>query len=189
MDRKKIIIGLTGKVGSGKGTILEILKEKGFFATSISDCIREEVRERGEEITRDKLQDVGDEKRGKFGPSIWAEKTWEKVISQECPNAVIDSIRAEAEADFLKSHNNFTLIGVMAPAEVRFQRIKERGRESDPKTFKEFIAVENKDIKSGIGDEGRDINRCLEKADFVVENNGTIEELKEKIEKVLNKLL
>jgi len=33
--------------------------------------------------------------------------------------------------------------------------------------------------------DGRDVEACIEMADFKVENNGTIEELQKKIEKIL----
>jgi len=187
-EGKRLIIGLTGKVGSGKGTIADYLAEKDFFVTSLSDRIREEIRSRGGEITRERLLKVSDELRWKYGPEVLAQRSWEKVIFQGKQKAVIDSIRGETEVDYLKRQPGFILLGVTASPEVRFERIKARDRESDPQIFEEFLAVEERDVKSGIGKVGRDIEKCLGKADFLIENNGTIEELKTKVEEILSKL-
>lgn len=50
----KIVIGLTGPLSGGKGTVAELLKEKNFFCTSLSDRINdgnlEELKTKVEEI-------------------------------------------------------------------------------------------------------------------------------------------
>ena len=183
--QRKIIIGLTGPMGAGHGMVAEYLKKKGFFYSSTSERVREECRRRGREITRDSLQDVADELRRRFGPEILAKRTWN--IVKKYPLAIVDSIRGIAEVDFLKSKPNFYLIGITAPRKIRYQRVMSRHRESDPITWKGFLAVDKKDFKSGQGKFGRNITACLKKADFLVVNNRTIKELEKKIERWLEK--
>jgi len=178
---KKVIIGLTGPIAGGKGIIAGFLKKKRFFYSSTSERVREECRKRGIEITRDSLQDTADELRRKFGPEVLAKRTWE--IVKKYPLAVVDSIRGIAEVDFLKAKPNFYLIGVIAPRRTRFKRVAARGRESDPITWKEFLASDKKDFKSGQGKFGRDITACLKKTDLVFNNNVTVKQLEEKVEK------
>ena len=184
--QRKIIIGLTGPMGAGHGMVAEYLKKKGFFYSSTSERVREECRRRGREITRDSLQDVADELRRRFGPEILAKRTWKMV--KKYPLAVVDSIRGIAEVDFLKTKPNFYLIGVTAPRKIRYQRVVVRKRESDPTTWKAFLAADKKDFKSGQGKFGRNITACLKKADFLVVNNGTIKQLEKKIEKYVSML-
>jgi len=186
MAEKKIIIGLTGPIAGGKGTVGELLRQKGFFFTSLSDRIREEIAQRGEEITRKRLQEVGDELREKFGANVLAERTWALVSQKE--KAVIDSIRSLGEVKFLQTKPGFFLIGVDAPPEIRYQRMKERGLSGEPLTWEEFIKLDEKDIKSGLGETGRDIQACLERADFLIENTGTLTELQERVEEILKTL-
>ena len=50
-----MIIGLTGKNGSGKGEAASFLKERGFHYYSLSDALREEAGKRNLEICRDSL--------------------------------------------------------------------------------------------------------------------------------------
>lgn len=189
MAGKRIVIGLTGPIAGGKGVVAEWLKEQGFFYSSTSDRVREEVRRRGGEITRERLQKVADELREKYGPAVLAERTWRIVVSQVNPRAVIDSIRGEAEVDFLKKKEGFFLIGVTAPARLRFERMRARGRESDPQTWEEFLKVDQRDHKSGQGKRGRDIKKCLAKADLVLVNDKRKEDLIKEVEKVIGSLL
>ena len=69
-----MIIGLTGKNGSGKTEVSEYLKSRGFEYHSLSDEIRDEIRRRGLEITREVLIEVGNDLREKFGPGVLAER-------------------------------------------------------------------------------------------------------------------
>lgn len=187
-SKEKIVIGLVSPISAGKGTVIDFLKKKGFFCLSLSDRIREELTSRGEEITRENLQRVADELRTDFGPDVLAKRTWQIAEEQDNPHVGIDSIRGLAEVDFLKTRPNFYLIGLDASAEIRFARVKARAREADPLTWEEFIRVDQKDFFSQNG-QGRNIKACLEKADFLVENNGTIADLEAKIEEILVKIL
>ena len=45
MPRK--VIGLVGPIASGKGIVVEILKQKGYSAYSLSDVLKTEVQKRG----------------------------------------------------------------------------------------------------------------------------------------------
>ena len=40
----KIVIGLVGPIASGKGTVIDILKNKGYTPYSLSDALKEEIR-------------------------------------------------------------------------------------------------------------------------------------------------
>lgn len=188
VKKKKIVVGLTGPIAGGKGVVAEYLKKKGFFYSSTSDRIREEIMRRDGEITREGLQEVADELRQKYGPEVLAKRTWRKVVGQSKKRAVIDSIRGETEVDFLKTKANFYLIGVTAPRKTRFKRVKERNRERDPIGWKEFLRIDERDFKSGKGKIGRNIKKCLKKADFLIINDGSLNELGKKIRIVIKEI-
>jgi len=187
--QKITIVGLTGPIAGGKGVVAEFLRKKGFFYSSTSDRVREEARKKGVEITRENLQKIADDLRRKFGPEALAKRTWEIIKNQSSTQAVIDSIRGEAEVDYLKGRPNFHLIGVTAPRRLRYQRVISRQRESDPMKWEEFSRIDKIDFKSGQGRDGRNIKACLKKSDFLIENIKTLRNLKEEIEEVLNKIL
>jgi len=151
--------------------------------------VREEAKKRGVEITRENLQKIADDLRRKFGPEVLAKRTWEIIKNQSNTRTVIDSIRGEAEVDYLKGKPNFYLIGVTAPRRLRYQRVISRQRESDPMKWEEFLRIDKIDFKSGRGKEGRNIEACLKKSDFLIENVGTLKNLGKEIEKILSKIL
>ena len=58
-----MIIGLTGKNGSGKGTVAEILKSRGFQYYSLSDSLRDELNRQKKNINRETLIETGNRLR------------------------------------------------------------------------------------------------------------------------------
>ena len=186
--KPKLVIGLTGPIAGGKGAVGDYLKEKGFFYTSTSDRVREELARKKEEITRDNLQKMADQMRRNYGPEVLARRSWKVIEKERCSYAIIDSIRGEAEVDFLKTKSNFYLLGITAPRALRFQRLLKRQRESDPQNWKDFLEIDRRDFKSGSGKFGRNLKNCLKKADYVLINKGTIKELEAKVEEILTKI-
>src|SRR5579864_8157697 len=128
-----MLIGLTGRNAAGKGEVARYLQRKSFYYYSLSDAIRDEVRSRGDEPTRERLIVVGNELRQRFGSSILAERILAKI--EDDKHYIIDSIRNPAEVEAFRAAKHFKLVRVEAPAQVRFHRILSRQRESDPTTL------------------------------------------------------
>jgi dCMP deaminase len=168
-----VIIGLTGPNGSGKGVLAEFLVQRSFVYRSLSDVIREELARRGLPVTRDNLVRVGTELRSAHGPAVLAERVLGSLEPDR--NYVIDSIRHPAEVEALRRGGNFTLLQVDAPPRVRFDRLKARGRESDPRAWKDFVALDAKE--SGSSDEAaQQMDAVARMADHALVNDGSIEE-------------
>lgn len=180
-----MIIGLTGKNGSGKGELAEFLKKRGFTYYSLSDELREEMHRQKIEITREKLIPFANDMRNKYGPSYLAEKILSKIDLDK--NYVVDSIRNPFEVETLRKRKDFHLISVTADAKVRFERLKSRGRESDPVDYKKFLAIDAAEA-SNADPSAQQLDRTSEMADAVVDNNTTIEEFHDKIKQVLRVL-
>lgn len=177
-----MIIGLTGKNGSGKGVVADFLKSSGFIYYSLSDVIREAIKEEGHEITRERLIAKGRELRKKGGPSVLAERILEKLDIDK--NYVIDSIRNPAEVNALKRRKDFHLFFIDADARIRFERIKKRGRENDPKDFKTFVMLEEKELKSQ-DPAAQQLEDTARLADVVIQNNESIQALENKIKEIV----
>lgn len=184
-NQPKLVLGFVGKLCAGKGLAIAYLVEKyGFYASSCSDRIREEIRKQGKEVTREGLQEVGGKLRGEFGPAVLAQRTWENILDSGAKKAIVDSIRGKEEVDFLKTQINFYLIAIEADQRTRFDRMVSRAIKSDPITWEEFRKTEARDLTG----DGRNIEACIKEADFHIENNGSAEELYQKLEKLLKNL-
>jgi len=173
-----MIIGLTGANASGKGEAADYLKSKGFTHYSLSDILRKEAKDRKINPSRENLIKLGNELRKENGPSILADLAAKKIGDKN--NYIIDSIRNPFEVKALRKLNNFTLIGIDAPVEMRFKRSLERNRPGDPKTLDEFIEKENKEnITNSVNQQ---LENCLKLADIIIINDSTIEKFHKKIE-------
>lgn len=180
-----MIIGLTGSLAAGKGVVAEYLKKKGFVYLSLSDELREYLKGRKIEITRENLQNHGNSLRAERGNDVLAKMVSDRIHTQQYKNAIVDGIRNPAEVLYLRANlKHFFLVAVDAPAEVRFNRMLARSRESDPKTLKDFARVDARDKGKGEEKSGQQVGACMKLAKFVLINNGSLEEVNKKIDKL-----
>ncbi|MEM4554601.1 MAG: deaminase [Candidatus Anstonellaceae archaeon] len=180
-----IIIGLTGENCAGKGTVADYLVKKGFYYYSLSDIIREELAKEGKKITREALIAKGNELRRNFGPDILAKRVLERL--QPDRNYVIDSIRNPAEAKVLLATGKMTLIYVTASQEKRFERMKARRREGDPRSFEAFRLIDSLELDSP--DEfGQKLSEVFSLATKKIENEAGFRELYDAVDAVLSEI-
>ena len=177
-----MIIGLTGSLAAGKGVVSDFLKKKGFVYLSLSDELRQEAKERKIELTRDNLQALGNQLREEEGFAVLAKLVSEKIINQEYKKVIVDGIRNPAEIEELKKLKDFFIVSVDAPADIRFKRMVERNRESDPLDFEGFMRIDRKDKGEGESEGGQAVSKCMALADFTLDNSGTFEEVQVKID-------
>ena len=185
-----MIIGLTGKNASGKGEAANYLKSKGFIYFSLSDIIREEATKRGLEHSRDNLINLGNELRKNFAPNYLAAQINIKIkeILKNNPkqNFAVDSIRSPFEAKELMKNKNFTLVGIDAPIEIRFERLLERSRIGDAKTLEDFKKQEEREnLKS---ESNQQLDETFRLSQEIIINSGTLDSFHMKIDDLLNHL-
>ncbi len=180
-------IGLTGSLGAGKGVVSDYLKKKGFVYLSHSDELRELLKEKKIKITRKNLQDEGNRLREREGGNALTKRIINKIKNQKYNRIIVDSIRNPAEIEELRKLKNFFLIAVDAPKKIRFERIKERDRESDPKTWEKFIEVDNRD-QGEENEKGQQVKKCIDMADFKLINDDSLEKVNKKIEELCRKI-
>ena len=182
------VIGLTGTIGSGKNLIKNILMEKlDAGCITLSDVIKREAKNEG--LDRKNLQDVGNELRKRHGKHILVELAL-KNLPEKKDIILIDGIRNPGEIDYLrkKFNGNFKLIAVDAERKIRFERLLKRKKEGDPRSWEEFLSLDERDQGKEEPDYGQRTRECINQADFLILNNGSKEELKSQIEKISSRL-
>lgn len=176
-----MIIGLTGTMGSGKGDVVKYLKSKGFEHYVYSDILREIAEQRNIEPIRANLQKLGNDiKKESKNQGILSKKILKKIKTDK---AIVDGVRNADEIRELRKRGKAYIMGVNAPQKLRFERLRKRAREGDPKTFSEFKRLDNLENRGKT--KGQEINKCLKMADFIVINNGSLEQLRNKVEEIL----
>jgi len=177
-----MIIGLTGKNGSGKGEVAKYLKDRGFQYYSLSDVLREEATKSGVEITRQNLIELGNKLRSQFGPGALAEKVFSRLDPEK--HYVVDSVRHPSEVEVFRRRADFMLACVNAPQRLRFERIRQRKRENDPQTFEDFQKVESREAQSENSTD-QQLDRAIASADLVLDNGGPLKMLHDRIREVI----
>ena len=181
-DARKLI-GLTGTNGAGKGEAASFFREHGYAYFSLSDVLREELRARGLEASRDNLIRTGNELREKFGADVLARRVMERVTAGGAGRAVIDSIRNVCEINTFRAAGGFVLLAFDAPVEMRFNRVAARGRNESAGSLEEFRRKEDEE-RAG-GETAQQLEACMSAADHLIVNDGTIEEMRRKLERLL----
>lgn len=173
------VVGLTGTIGSGKTTFMEVIsRKKNCDYVSLSTLIMEEtIKKRGLSVDRFNKQNLGNELRKRYGTDVLAKTAW-NFMQKRKDILIIDGIRNPGEVEFLKKINgrDFILIGVDAPREIRWERVQKRNRPTDPKSFEEFAKIDDRDQGVGEPDYGQQVRKCIEMADIVLDGAGPMEE-------------
>lgn len=180
-----MIIGLTGTLAAGKGTIVEVLKEKGFKHFSVREFISDEIKKRGLEVNRDNMIEIGNKLREENSPSYMAERLFERAKNEK--DSIIESLRTVGEIEALRKNPGFVLFAVDADINKRYQRAIARKSSTDFVSFEEFQKKEGIEMNSDDPNK-QNLSKCILLADYKFENNGTVEELKREVERILNRI-
>jgi len=177
-----MIIGVTGTDGSGKDMVGRLLLEKlGWPYYSLSDEIREIARERGLDLSREALASLANELRRAHSPSYLAER----IVQRASGNFVVTSIRNPLECEPFRTTNKFLLVAVDAPIHIRYARTAGRDRAGEAGwTLGDFRRHEE-EVEIEGGEFGQRLRKMMEMADVKIVNDGTIEELKRKVDKIV----
>jgi len=178
-----MILGVSGLNGSGKGEVIRFLQERSFYTHSLSDEIREELRSRGLEETRERMIETGNAIRVAEGPGGLAVRLARRLEPDR--NYVIDSVRHPAEVEVLRSHTRrFRLLWVDADEALRLERIQARGRRGDPATLEDLRALEGRELGSD-DPSAQQLLAVRDQADFRVGNDAGIDELRRSVHDIL----
>lgn len=179
------IIGITGTLGAGKGTIVDFLvKEKAYLHFSVRQYLIEEIKGRGMIVNRDSMTNVANDLRANNSPAYIIEELY-KEASAAGKNSIIESIRTPGEIEYLKKQGDFILLAVDAKPELRFDRIKIRASETDKIDFATFTANEKREMNSNDPNK-QNLGKCIAMADIVLNNNGTVKELIDQLNNYLD---
>lgn len=186
-----IIIGITGTISAGKGAIVDFFKEKGFVHYSARSFLIEEMTKLGLPIQRDVMTPFANNLRKKHGAGYILESMYRKAVVAG-QNAVLESVRSIGEAEFLRKQasdtTKFFLIAVDADQKIRYNRAVGRDSMLDRISFEKFVSNEALEITS-TDPSASNLTACIALADIKIMNDGSLEELHEKLEGVCEKML
>jgi len=74
------------------------------------------------------------------------------------------------------------MFAIIADQKTRYERIRERQSEKDSVTFDEFIKQEMREMQN-TDPNAQNLPKCIEMSDYLFNNDGSLENLYEEIEK------
>lgn len=181
-----MIIGITGTLGAGKGTIVEYLKKNGFKHYSVREFLIEEIEERGLPVNRDSMVLVANQIREMNSPSYIIEKLFD-IAQKNGGDAIIESVRTIGEVEALKNKGGY-VIAIDAIPSIRYVRIVTRQSETDNVSYEQFLEDEKREMSSEDPNK-QNLSRCIEMADFLITNNSDFNSLYKQIENIFEKIV
>ena len=182
------IIGIAGTNGSGKDSLGQVLEDEyGWLFVSVSNMLRNGLRQKDLPIERENLRNLSAEWRRESGLGVIINKAVDvfKADKTKHEGLAIASLRNPGEADRIHELGG-QVVWVDANARVRYGRIATRVRgDEDRKTYKEFTAEEQAEMNHS-GDEATlNMAGVKAKADIYLKNNGSPEDFKNTIRKAM----
>lgn len=184
MAHHKVVIGFAGQIASGKGTAAAYLAQHhGASVHRFSTMLRDLLDRLYLEQSRDHVQKISTAIRQTFGDDLMAQVMAHDVERDPASLIAVDGVRREPDIVALRTLPGFALVYIEADMEVRYQRLRARGENTDDttKTYEDFIADHQRETEVRIAD-------LQSIARFTVDNNGDLAALHRQLDDIVSQL-
>jgi dephospho-CoA kinase len=184
----KYLVGVVGENGAGKDTFTTFLTAAAAPLTvskhRFSDVLYGTLNSWGIETTRANLQNMAIIMDRQFGKGSLTRAAQARIRSDKSDIAVIEGVRWKTDVPMIRSFKNSLLVYVTAKPKVRFERMRFRGEKAGENSvsFKQFELEEKAATELQIPEIGS-------KADYKIENNGTLDEFRTGVEVFVNNFI
>lgn len=181
---KKIILGISGEIASGKDTVGKYMADTyGALSLRFSQPLRDMLDRLHLEQNREHMATLSLHLRKAFGEDVLskvmladAEKNPEDIV-------VVDGVRRLPDIIHMETDEHFYFVFVETSPEKRYERLIRRRQNADDAT--KTLAQFEKDAKLETELQIRDLK---DRADFVISNDGTLEELQSQVDSMVEEL-
>jgi len=175
------VIGTVGLPGSGKGEAATVAEELGVPVVTMGDVIRQECRDRGLDPA-EHHGEIAKALREENGPDAIAQRSL-PTIERHLETAdvvLVDGLRSMVEVDRFEERfgEEFHLVSVEAPFELRAERVADRGRDATDADREQLRQREARELDFGMGD-------VMDHAEVTIENTDSLDAFREEVRAIL----
>lgn len=196
---KALVVGLTGPIGSGKSSVASIFLSRGYVSVD-ADKLAKKVVEKGSttldvlalKFGEDIINTDGTLNRKMLAKKAFATKESTELLNSITHPAILELVKKEIEENVKLGNTKIIydapqlfesgsdslcskVLCVIAEKEQRIKRVKKRDN------------MPQADIENRISVQYSD-DFFTEKSDYVIENNSTLEELKIRVDEVIDEI-
>jgi len=176
------VLVLCGPPGSGKGVVARKASERGMSVLSLGDIVRSEMASKGLSETPANVGKTALSMREEHGEEIVVDRLIPSLMSTlEMSDVLVDGMRQPEEMDRLREHvDDITVVAMSATPQSRSAWLEGRGRGEDGGGM-EFTEREEREWGWGL-------EMLMNQAHAIILNEGSLEELEERSEMILETL-
>jgi len=174
------VIGTVGLAGSGKGEAAAVARDAGIPVVTMGDVIRQECRDRGLDPAKHHGE-IAQALREENGPDAIAARSLpiirEHLDDPAVETVLVDGLRWGVEADRFEDAfgDDWILVSIEAPFEVRKERITQRGRDKTDGSVGETLR-ERDERERGFG-----MDDAMARADVTIDNTDSLDAFRARI--------
>ena len=178
------VVGTVGLPGSGKGELAAVAREAGVPVVTMGDVIRQACRDRGGDPSTDHGE-VAKALREENGPAAIAERSLPRVrdaiTETDIDTVVVDGLRSMVEVEAFREAfgEEFLIVSIEAPFDLRAERLAERGRDSSDTDLEALRDRDKRELGFGMGE-------VMEAADVHIDNSDSLETFRTSVRELLS---
>ena len=188
-------IAICGNIASGKTTVQKFLEEKGFKVLDTDDVSHKLLTNKNKELYEafknlDLFDDAGEFSRYKMGQLIFSDENYRKKISEIMHPQIAKEIKNFFETN---KNENLVFVGIPLLFEANMQNLFDKiifVYTDDEIRLKRLLARNNYTLKHAKARMTSQITqeKKIKLSDYIINNNGTLEELHKNLFKLIEQI-
>jgi len=169
------LIVVTGMPAAGKNVAAQYAAAHQYPHFSTGDFVRAEIHKRGYVGDAETAAKISTEMRGSDGLGV-TRLAIDEAMRQKADLVFLEGVRSWQEIELIREKTSCLLVAVVAPRNMRLNRVKQRGREDD--SADHFDDRDRREIEYGVA-------VCIALADAYVLNVGSIDDALRQLDEII----
>ena len=181
---QKVVLGISGEIASGKDTVGDYLAEAhGALKLRFSQPLRDTLDCLHLEQNRENMARLSMHLRKAFGEDVLSRVILAKAEGSDAEFVVVDGIRRLPDMVHMETDEHFYFCYVDVTPEKRFERLTHRRQNTDDASKTAIQFEKDAQLETEVG-----IRDLKDRADFVIDNDGTLDELHAQVDEMVIEL-